>query len=364
MPRILKEVIGSTCLALGDRSEKQAKYPARRRVCAMNVIKGFKLYRKWWKTWGTLPVLAWIRAAQYYKAAEFARAVPLYRDGLAKNGHHPARTCARLDLAFCLFKIGKLTEAEQELRLAVQQSPDSREAQLRLAQFQIWIGQPLEAAWTMRRALKVLPTDADLAATFVLATIDGGGAAYLLKEAAQHLRAAEELPNQSERGKRKLAVAKARLHIERGEFDEGRERLYKLTCEGPTSLEAVLAFSELLIEEGKVPFARQQLRRGLMVAPNHPRILSLLSESYLRAGQFHSPQYALQLATNACQFGNWSSPRELHVLAEAFYSVGDKMTALLMASKAKQVGSRMMGSYRKSRSLNDLIEHLSVGSLA
>jgi predicted Zn-dependent protease len=328
----------------------------------MNVFNSFDLCRKWWKTWGTLPVLPWLRAAQHYKAGRFEKAVTLYKAGLDRKRNHPAKLCARLDLAFCLFKLGKLSEAEQHLKLAVTQHPDSRDAQLRLAQFQMWIGHPLDAAWTIQRALKVISVDAELAALLVTASIEGGAPNYLLAEASRHLKFALNLPGISERARRKAAVAQARLTIERGDFEKGREKLYRLTCEGSTSLEAIIAYSELLIEEGKIPFARQQLRRGLLVAPNHPRVLSLLAESYLRPGQFQNPDYALQLATSACQFSDWKSPRELHVLAESYYTFGDKMAALLMASKAKQVGSSVMSSYRKNKSLNQLIAQLSTGT--
>ncbi len=330
----------------------------------MSVFQFIKLSRKWWKTWGTLPVLPWIRAAQHYKTGSFAKAIPLYRAGLERYRGHPAHLCARLDLAFCLFKLGKLSEAEGELKLAVNQCPESRDAQLRLAQFQMWVGHPLQAAWTMRRALKVLAYDPECAATFALAVLEGGGPPYLLKEAHRQLSRASECSSIGDRAARKVAVAQARFMVERGNFERGRDELYHLTCEGSTSLEAITAYSEILIDEGKIPFARQQLRRGLLVAPNHPRVLSLLAESYMRPGQFQNPDYALQLSTNACQFTDWSSPRELHVMAEAYHLVGDKMAALLMASKAKQVGSQILSSYRKSRSLNRLIEQLSTGTLA
>lgn len=332
----------------------------------MKIAQFIKLSRKWWKTWRTMPVIPWIRAAQRYKSGRFREAAELYRAGLLRHASHPAVLCARLDLAFCLFKLGKLTEAEGELKLAVQQHPESRDAQLRLAQFQMWVGHPLQAAWTMRRALKALPFDQECIATFALAVLEGGAPDYLVKEAAQHLSNSlgTEGSTGNARASRKLAVAQARFMLEHGDAERGREELYRLTCEGSTSLEAITAYAELLIEDGKIPFARQQLRRGLLVAPNHPRVLSLLAESYVRPGQFQNPDYALQLATSSCQFTDWSSPRELHVLAEAYYVMGDKMAALLMASKAKQVGSRILSSYRKSRSLNQLIDELSSGTLA
>lgn len=323
-----------------------------------------KMYRKWWKTWGTLPVTPWIKAASLYRSGNFADAAKKYRDGLARFAHHPARFCARLDLAYCLFRTGDLKGAEAELRFAAAHAPESREAHLRLGQFLVWVGRPLEAAWVLRRAIKFVAPDAELAATLLSAAIDGCGPRYLVKDALEAVRQAEQSQNVTERGEKKLRVARAKLLLSKGDYDRARTQLARLSCDGYTCLDAVLAFSEILIREGKVSFARQQLRRGLSAAPHHPRVLSLLAESYLKPGQFFNADYAAQLATNACQCSDWSSPREMHILAEAHLLRGDKIAALLMASKAKEAGSRLLGAYPQASSLNALIQDLSTGTLA
>jgi len=84
----------------------------------------------------------------------------------------------------------------------------------------------------------------------------------------------------------------------------------------------------------------------------------------MKAGPFYNGEYAKQLAIGACQLTNWSSPREMHLLAEAYYHTGDKISALVVASKAKQAGTRLMGTYRDVRVLEQLIESLSSGTQA
>ena len=90
----------------------------------------------------------------------------------------------------------------------------------------------------------------------------------------------------------------------------------------------------------------------------------MLAETYLRSGTMYNAAFGKQLATQACIATNWLSPREMHVLAEAYYHTGDKLAALLTASKAKQAGSGLVGQYAKSHHLDQLIESLTDGPLA
>lgn len=317
------------------------------------------VFFKWWKTWRTLPVMAWIKAASLYRVGEYALAEKYYLKGLEQNPEHPARYSARMDLAYCLFKNRKIAEAEEQLRYVATHAPQTREAHLRLARLQTWAGQSLDAAWTIRRALRKIPADAELVALFLLAVLDNGGPAYLLREAV----AASKSFNTDERKHPLLEVALAKLAMFKGE-EKGRDDLARLAAQMNAPFEAVLALGEILLQEGRVAEARQELKRAMVVTPDHPRLLSLLAESYLSDGLFYQPEYGRQLAVNACQHTNWSSPREMHILAEAFYRLGDKISALVVASKAKQAGSRLLGTYQGVKNLDKLIETLSAGTQA
>jgi predicted Zn-dependent protease len=319
-----------------------------------------QLVHKWWKTWRTLPVWSWVRGASSYRAGKFELAERLYKAGLKRHGSHPANFCARLDLAYCVFKLGKVEEAEQLLRSVTNQLPASREAYVRLARLQMWSGHSLEAAWTIRRALRSIEVDPELAALFLIAVLDNGGPGYLLDEAVE---ASDKIETEGDDFPR-LQAARARLQIERGDELIGRESLERVAVADNAPFEAIVMYAELLLEEGKIAHARRQLRRAMVVSPDYPRVLSLLAESYMKAGPFYNGEYAKQLAVNACQLTNWASPREMHLLAEAYYHSGDKISALVVASKAKQAGMRLMGTYRDVRVLDQLIESLSSGTQA
>lgn len=324
------------------------------------MLTRLSMYLKWWHTWKTLPVLNWVKAASLYRKGEYNSAIKYYEQGINKHHQHPAYIYACIDLAHCYFKTGQLSQAEEQLKQVTGHSPQLKEGHLRLAHLQSWTGRPLEAAWTIRRALREISADAELIAIFMLAVIENEGPDYLLKEATE--AASKLLPQHMDC--HKLQVAKAKFAMLKGSYEEGRTALANLATASSTSLEAILLFSEVLLQEGKVSYARQQLRRAMTVAPDHPRLLSLFAQTYLKSGPFYNPDFARQLATQACQSASWQSAREMHILAETYYHVGDKAFALLVASKAKQAGNRLLGAYRDVKTLDKLIEDLSSGSQA
>lgn len=318
------------------------------------------LYLHWWKTWKTLPVRSWVKGAAAYRASNFIEAERHYIKGLESHPHHPARYSARLDLAFCLFKNGKFLAAEEQLQQVTTFCPEFREAYVRLSQLQLWIGHSSEAAWSVRRAIQKIGIDPELVGLLLLAVLDSGGPVYLMQEAVK-------LAHQMEAEKRThpiLETALARLHIVTGEGERDSAHLARIASSSSASLEAIVLYAETLLEEERVPVAQQYLRRALMIRPDHPRVLSLMAHSYLRAGESYNPPYAVQLAVTSCQGTGWSSPREMHILAEAYYRSGDKVAALVVASRAKLAGNRPWGTYRYAKNLEKLIESLSSGTQA
>lgn len=319
-----------------------------------------KVYVKWWKTWRSLPVREWVKGATLYREGKFSAAEQWYGRGLARFPHHPAAHTARLDYAYCLFKSGKLNDAEEQLRRTISQNPTSREAHLRLARLQSWCGCSLEAAWTVRRALQHVPADADLIATYLMAVVENGGPGYLVREASNM---AAKLLTEPETHLR-LETALIHLALFRGRKSDSLQRLREISSQPKAPFDAVVLLASQLLDQGNIANARHHMRRALSVAPNHPRVLSLLAMSYLKPGIFHNPHFAVQLATESCKSTQWRSPRDMHVLAEAYRANDDKMAALLIASRAKEVGSRLLGEYRDVKILDRLIESLSSGTQA
>lgn len=309
---------------------------------------------KWWRTWGTLPVFSWVRAASSYRRGDFQKAETLYLSGLKRHKGHPAEAYARLDLAYCLFKNGKIEQAERELRLVISSVNNPREALLRLARLQLWSGRPLEAAWTVRRMLRDFQPDADMVEVLSLSVIENRGPVYLHREAMEALKKLDEAQKQETR----IRAVRAGLNLCKNPCEEAQMELEELAASGQADFETLTILSELLLKAGKVAHARMYLKRALAREASHPRVLGLLAETYLSEGSLFNALFAVQLATAACQNSQWLSVRAMHVLALAYRSSGDSQTALIMAEKARKTGNRTLGDYPHARSLNQLVEEL------
>jgi Tfp pilus assembly protein PilF len=324
------------------------------------MIKYIGALKQWWTTWGTLPIGSWVKGAYYYKAGNFAAASKFYEKGLLKYPGHPASNCARIDLAYCLFRQQKFEAAERFLRVVISQLPRSREAYDRLAKLHMWTGNYLEAAWTYRRALQHIPGDADFVAGFLQAVLENGGPGYLILEAQRELLSL----TQADLKKPRVVVARALLAMHNDDAAQSEKLLEELVHQASAPLEAFLYYGRLLDRSGKVANSRRFLRIAMTASPNSPRVLTLFAQTYLKPGAFYNPSFARQLATTAAQNTGWLSPWAMHTLAEAYYHEGDKMAALIMASKAKDVGNQRLGAYKEEKVLNQLIESLSESTLA
>jgi predicted Zn-dependent protease len=107
----------------------------------------------------------------------------------------------------------------------------------------------------------------------------------------------------------------------------------------------VVAFAEVLISEGKLAYARHHLHRALTAAPEHPKVLRLLAVTYLHEGAFFEPDFAVQIALRACQITAWRGIHELYILAQAYVAQEDKAAALMAATRAKHIASRLIGGH-------------------
>lgn len=320
----------------------------------------FNLYKEWIERWGSLPVRPWVKAASLYRLGQYSEAADLYIAGLKSHPRHPARMNALLDLSHCLFRLKDFEQAERYLRQASIIAKHEREPYVRLARLQLWLGHSVEAAWTIRTALSSIPADPELVTLFVTAAVESSGVGPLISEARDLVREMHCEPEAAPR----LEVARARLRMMDGDLGEARDDLAALANKDRGPFEAVVAFAQVLLEEGKTAYARHHLHRALTVSPEHPKVLRLLALSYLQPGQYFDPEHAIQLATRACQATGWSGMHEMHTLARGYALSGDKVSALLIASKAKDAGRNLLGIYPEVQSLEQLIHSLSSGTQA
>ena len=327
--------------------------------------KSFKNILKWSLVWGSLPVMDWIDAASCYKSKDFEKAAKFYEKGLKKHPKHAAAICAQIDLGFCYFKLMNFEKAEILLRDAIRKSPQEKETYLRLAKVLMWIGNPQEASEVLKSAIETCleddQMDTELAVQFAFAVIESEGENTYLKDAITYLLQIKY----DDLDDKRVEVVRACFALTRGETSKGRGILLSLVNiqGGVTPTSAHIYFSELLIQEGSLAHALRHLRIALKRQPNSPRVLTLLSELYLQRGEFYNTDYAVQLATKAAQNTSWINPSTVHVLAEAYNQHGDRMSALMTASKAMEIDKVRNGAYRKTENLNALIDTLSAGTI-
>jgi len=305
-----------------------------------------------------MPVSTWIEGAQLYQKGEFQKAAELYKQGLASHPESRAKINALLDISHCLFRLQQFDEAEMYLRQATSSFPDVREAYVRLVRLQLWLGYSSEALWTMRLCIQRIPVDPELVALFINAVVDSGAEEAAVQEAHSLLQRvhcdAGGFPG--------LEVARARLTLANSQCVQSRGELSKLAALDRGPFDAVVAYAEVLVGEGKLAYARHHLHRALTVAPEHPKVLRLLALSYLHEGALFEPEYAVQLAVRACQVTGWRGIHELYILAQAYIAQDDKAAALMAATRAKTIASRLIGGHPGVDKLERYLQSESTGS--
>ena len=319
--------------------------------------KKVRTYGDWLSRWRCLPVGAWIQAAEQYQKGDFQTAATLYKEGLISHPNSPAKLNALLDLAHCLFRLRRFEEAENYLRQATVVAPHERESYVRLARLQLWLGHATEAVWTMRVCVQRVSADPELVALFITAVVESGANSQTINEAQERRSALH-----CDHGFPRLEVARARLALLAEASATSRDTLSKLASIDRGPFEAVVAFAEVLLKEGKLAYARHHLHRALVVAPEHPKVLRLLAQSYLSPGIFFEPEYAVQLAQKACQATAWRGVHEMLGLAQAYIAASDNAAALLVASRAKDVAARLIGVYPEVARIEQMLQSSAPGS--
>ena len=323
-----------------------------------NIKGGISSYFDWVARWRSLPVKAWIDGAELYQRGDFVNAAENYKRGLKSHPNSPARVNALLDLAHCLFRLKRFEESENYLKQAISHFPTTREGYVRLARLQLWLGYAIEALWTMRICAQRIALDPEIATLFITAVVESKADSAAVAEARSLLARV----HYDAGGFPRLEVARARLELLAGDLESSRDDLAKLAAQDRGPFEAVVAFAEVLISEGKLAYARHHLHRALSAAPEHPRVLRLLARSYLTDGAFYEPDYAVQLALKACQITGWRGLHETYILAQAYLAVGDKSAALLAAMSAKKIAGRLIGGYPDIESLERILQVEAVDS--
>ena len=310
-------------------------------------------YLTWLRKWRTAPVRSWISAADAYRAKEFERAEALYEKGLAKHPTHAAALNAKLDLAYCKFKLRKPKEAEKILSAITTHHPTLTEGWTRLAKLLLWMGKPGKASRILLIGEHYIEKNEELKALRLFALTELRQ--EISDEACNLNLELSKLNSESLLTMVALSMYEARY----GDPFKGREMLTKLCTHPQSPIEALHGIAELYLEERNATMAKHFLRRTLHATPDNPLSLSLLAEVYLISDA--SPEFAVQVAQQACQLSQWQSPRFMHTLVKSHLAVGDKISALLIASRAREISDE---PYPHMERLGALVHKLSNISLA
>lgn len=318
---------------------------------------GPKLICKWLWVWGTLPVKSWVEGARFYKEGQFDKAARFYEQGLTSHSNHPASVSAALDLAYCYQRLGRITQAEDVLKNVVSSHPSLIDAHGRLARVKLTLGKAADAVVILRRAIVEHGFSTELVALLIGAYVENE---LLPRNVGSELREIVDGLSVEAKSDPKLEVALVRwaLKDEQNDRVANLEKLKALAEKSGAHIDAIVAWSEELLADGKLEEARLQIGRLVKANCEISRMYSLLAETYLADGGSFEPMYAVQHAVKACQLSGWASPRELHVLAESYYHAEDKMGALLVASKALDLGRKQIGVYPRTTRLQKLVDSL------
>ncbi|MBL7661525.1 tetratricopeptide repeat protein [bacterium] len=294
----------------------------------------------WWKTWKSLPIISWLRAAGHFRSGNFGSAIDFYRHGLARHPEHRAADYARLDFCYCLYRIGHLAEAEKELRILVEKEVRIRDVYLLLAEIELLLGRKTDAVLTIARCLKVFPHDVRTNYLYTRALLACGGPAKhiaILRERLYALRAKIDVRDTQAA---LLETAIASYELQHGQKEQGEKLLSRVLAGEDFPYEALLLKAEWYLDSGRFPQARKLAERAMSIDPNHPEPPALLAQSYLRDERIYEPSWAVALAETACKLSFWQNPIYLELLVDALERSGDHDSAELFRERASRYTTR------------------------
>ena len=305
----------------------------------IRLVKHPELFVKWWSRWRTVPVIDWIKAAQCFRERDFHTASKLYAAGLKRNSRHRAALCARFDYAYSLYRLGRLDEAKEQLRVITKRDGKLRDAYLLLASIELTTGDATDAIHTLQRAVDIFAEDSKVASAYAHALMTANAPKPMIMEAKAKLESQrEQLPLESPQVEL-IDAALARFEILYGNQDLGDRLVSRVLAGGRAPIEIILLRGEKLLEKNRILLAREQFTRAMRKSPSNPRSPMLLARSYLRDGAFKDTTRAVQLATLACNLSRWNDVECLYVLSEAYRESGEFDASELVENRASILSS-------------------------
>ena len=316
------------------------------------------LWTAWWKTWRGVPVVDWMIGAHYFRQGNFRRARDYYLRGLEKHRGHKAYASARLDYAYCLYRLGDWLEAKDELLGVIYSGAKLKEAYRVLGEIEFLTGRPLSAARAYDRGLRCYPDDFSMAMSFCHAAIVAGGPQHLLRKARSRLELLKAKVGLDDPRLDSINTAIAKYELSYGDSAVGEMILARVMASGKCPSEANLLRGERFLEQGRVLHARRLLQRALEKLKNDPRAYAMLARTYLAPGQHAEPSWALQLARTACERSFWQNPEYLQIMVEACEAINDLEAAELFRVRMRMLALSKEISLESLRDIEVQFERL------
>ena len=308
---------------------------------------------KWYRLWGTVPVWSWVNAAANFKQQDFQTAAALYRKGIKRHSKHPAIQSAKLDLAYCLYRLDSFDEANLQLDEIISESTVLRDAYLLRARISLILGSCSSALRVLNLALKKFPQDARVMTQYAHVALLHPLEEELANEIKERLVALKCRLSLEDPENVLIDTALAQYEMTWGEIRRGERVLARVLATGKAPFEAVLLRGERLLSQGRILPARELLTRAMRMSTRDPRPLMRLSASYLETGISANFDWALQLAEQSCRLSHWQHPECLNVLASVHEAKGDSARAQLYFERTKHVPAAIEPQFVSRLSLRD-----------
>ncbi len=305
----------------------------------MNFIREITDCFKWYRHWGTLPVLSWIRAADLFRNGDYISAVSFYEAGLKKHLSHPAKDCAQFDLAYCYYRIGKLDLARTLLAELVQKRVDLKEAYLLLSRIRKITGHIVSSRVVLELANQIFYQDAQVLSCLAHASVFTDLSDDEIDNIKYNLLDLKNEVDLQDSNYLHIETALANIEIRRGDLKKGERLLSRVLSTGEAPYEAILIRAQRLLETGRLVIARNQLERVAAACPRDPKPLILLARSYLRTGVDYNLAWAKQLTQSACQLSNWQNAECLSLLSRIYEEDNQPEVAEMFNENIKSLSS-------------------------
>ncbi len=309
----------------------------------------------WMRIWKTVPVLAWMKAAEAYRTGNFGNAVEYYRKGLSKYSSHPAHFSARFDLAYCLERLGHYDEAIQELNYLIKLRCDLPEAYLSQVKLLSYMGKYSNAFETIEIAKAVFPDNLEILIRYfdLLMELD-----IQLDEIKSTKSKIDELNKAiirttddnyrdviyTQKIKSEALVSLAHYEYFYGDEIKSDQMLSQILTSGVVSKRAYLLKGQKLLNNSRIIQARELFRKAFAVDPLDPIPQMLIAETYATSTDQDEIKWAVQLAESACKSSKWNNPEVIETLIKVYQLNSELVKAELFSARLKEIGEYKIGT--------------------